>query len=101
DRKGLKPRVGAEELKTKTARAKLPARALPYYFVLGQGLELGYRKGKLANDINRLPGAWCIRRYVRGATPTPYRIESLDAHADDFTDANGRDVVSFWQAQDR
>jgi integrase len=94
-----KGRQKSKLLETKTARADLPWRAAPYYVAIGQGLDLGYRKGKRTNDVDRRGGAWVARRYVGGANP--YVVESLDARADDFEDADGAEVLTFWQAQDR
>jgi integrase len=94
-----KGRLKGQLLETKTARADLAWRAAPYYTPIGQGIDLGYRKGKLTNDVARKPGAWVLRRYVGG--DHPYRVESLDAHADDFADAAGAQVLTFWQAQER
>lgn len=94
-----KGRQKSKLLETRTARADLPWRAAPYYVAIGQGLDLGYRKGKRTNDVERRGGAWVARRYVGGANP--YAVESLDARADDFKDADGAQVLTFWQAQDR
>jgi integrase len=87
------------DLETISVRAVIPWRAAPYYVAIGQGIDLGYRKGKLTNSVARKPGAWVLRRYVGGRNP--YRVESLDAHADDFAVADGKDTLTFWQAQDR
>jgi integrase len=94
-----KGRLKGNLLETKSARADLEWRAAPYYTPIGQGLDLGYRKGKLTNSVARKPGAWVLRRYVGGSNP--YRVESLDAHADDFEKADGAQVLEFWQAQER
>jgi integrase len=94
-----KGRLKGNLLETKSARADLEWRAAPYYTPIGQGLDLGYRKGKLTNSVARKPGAWVLRRYVGG--DNPYRVESLDAHADDFEKADGKDTLTFWQAQER
>jgi integrase len=56
------------------------------------GLHVGYRR--LANRS----GTWCVRRYVGAQT---YVVESLDATADDYSPANGHDVLDFKQAQRR
>ncbi len=40
-----------------------------------------------------------MRRYL--VDEKKYVFESLDAWADDFADANGTNVLDFWQAQDR
>lgn len=66
---------------------------------INKELDLGYRKGKRTNDANRKPGPWLMRRYL--VDEKKYVFESLDAWADDFADANGTNVLDFWQAQDR
>jgi integrase len=76
-------------LETRTARARLKARDKPYYRALGEGLHLGYRKG-------RISGKWVLRLYRDGA----YTVETLDALADDTADAEGVAVLSFAQAQE-
>ena len=65
-------------------------RGKPYYKVIGQGLHVGYRKGKRA-------GMWVVRRYAGAST---YVVETI-AEADDYADADGDKVLTFWQAQDR
>jgi integrase len=82
-------RVRDTDLETRAARSKLKARGKPYYKVIGQGLHVGYRKGKRA-------GMWVVRRYAGGST---YVVETI-AEADDFADANGINVLDFWEAQD-
>ena len=72
------------------ARAKLKARGKPYYKSVGQGLHVGYRKGKHG-------GKWVVRRYIPGATS--YQVKTI-ADADDFADADGVAVLTFWQAQE-
>jgi integrase len=94
-----KGRVTSAKLETMTARAKLTWAPTPYFVVIDQGVELGYRKGKRTNDVNRKPGAWLIRRYQ--VEDRGYISESLDASADDFADSDGVQILTFWQAQDR
>jgi integrase len=82
-------RIRDKNLETRTARAKLKARGKPYYKAIGQGLHLGYRKGKTE-------GKWVVRRYVG---EQQYMVNTI-ATADDFTDADGIHVLDFWQAQE-
>jgi integrase len=82
-------RVRDADLETRAARTKLKARGKPYYKVIGPGLHVGYRKGKRA-------GMWVVRRYAGAAS---YVVETI-AEADDYADADGTQVLSFWQAQD-
>ena len=82
-------RVRDADLENRAARSKLKARGKPYYKVVGPGLHVGYRKGKRA-------GMWVVRRYAGASS---YVVQTI-AEADDYADANGTDVLSFWQAQD-
>ena len=77
-------------LETRSARSRLRARDWPYYRALEPGLHLGYRK-PLAGA-----GVWVRRRYDSEAKH--YRTDSL-ATADDYADADGREVLNFAQAQ--
>lgn len=83
-------RVRDALLDSRAAREKLPAQAKPYYRSLGPGLHIGYRKGKTV-------GRWVVRLYKGGQD---YTVETI-AHADDKLDANGTDILDFWQAQDK
>jgi integrase len=82
-------------LETRTARGRLKVRKDPHYRLIESGLHLGYRK--LASG----PGTW-VRRQYDGAR---YRIENLRTPAgkiviaDDYAEADGREVMSFAQAQ--
>lgn len=82
-------RVRDADLETRAARSKLKVRGKPYYKVIGPGLHVGYRKGKRSR-------VWVVRRYAGAST---YTVETI-AKADDYEDANGADVLTFWQAQD-
>lgn len=83
-------RVRNAMLDSRTAREKLPSRGKPYYQSIGSGLHVGYRTG-------RNGGVWVVRRYVGGQD---YKVQTI-AKADDKLDANGVDVLDFWQAQDQ
>jgi integrase len=96
--KSKEGRVKSTELDTKTARAKLGWAPVPYFVAIDQGIELGYRKGKLTNDLKRKPGAWVMRRYIGGDKKTKHTSESIGV-ADDFANADGAEVLTFWQAQ--
>jgi integrase len=69
---------------------KLKVRGKPYWRQIEPGLHLGYRR--LADQS----GTWCVRRYVGGQS---YKVEALDAVADDHSDADGHAVLTFAQAQ--
>jgi integrase len=77
-------------LETRTARNRLKAREWPYYRALDPGLHLGYRKPLSGT------GMWLRRRY--DSESKRYKSELL-ATADDFSDADGVEVLSFAQAQ--
>jgi integrase len=78
------------KLETRTARLRLAVRKKPYFVAVAPGVGLGYRRNKTA-------GSWVVRAADgRGGNWT-----QAFAYADDFEDANGADVLSFWEAQDR
>ena len=78
-------------LGTRDARLRLKPRGKPYWRLIEPGLHLGYRR------LAGRPGTWCVRRYT-GAQA--YTVEAIkDAVADDNSDADGRTVLSFAQAQ--
>jgi integrase len=78
----------AVRLDSKSERAKLAPRGVPYYASIGRDLHLGYRKG-------RKLGVWVARRRVAGK----YMGETL-ADADDIHPANGKTILSWTEAQD-
>ncbi|MGB6924315.1 MAG: site-specific integrase [Methyloceanibacter sp.] len=83
-------RVIEKPLDSKAARAKLDPRSKPYYRSLGPTLQIGYRKGK---DTRR----WVMRELVaRGI----YKVTSIAA-ADDGLKADGAEVLSYHQAEER
>lgn len=76
-------------LETRAARGRLKARGKPHYRKLDEGLHLGYRRPRGG------AGKWVTRLYAGGQT---YVVKTI-ASADDLSDANGADVLSFAQAQ--
>lgn len=82
-------RIRDKILDSRDARRDLQPRGKPYWRSIGKGLHLGYRKGKLG-------GVWVLRRY-RGERG--YLTETF-AMADDTEDANGSEILDFWQAQE-
>jgi integrase len=78
------------KLETRTGRLKSAVRKKPYFVAVGPGVGLGYRRNKTA-------GSWV----VRAADGKGGNWTQAFAVADDFEDANGTHVLSFWQAQDR
>ena len=83
-------RVKDYSLDSRDARRRLKARSKPYFSSIGRGLHLGYRKGK------NPAGRWVMRCYSGDGD---YEVKTI-ATADDVDDANGVDVLDYWQAQD-
>ena len=82
--------VRDSRLDSRSAREKLKPSGKPYFRPLEMNLHLGYRKGKHG-------GKWVMRRYVGDER---YAVETIGA-ADDFADADGAEVLTFHQAQDK
>ena len=83
-------KLRSAQLETRTARAKLAQQRKPYWIAVAPGISLGYRR-------NAGPGAWNVRaadgkggNWIKG-----FGI------ADDQEDANGANVLDFWQAADK
>jgi integrase len=74
-------------LETRTARLRLPIRAEPYWRTIDPGAHLGYYRG-------RRGGSWVARRYQDAR----YRKTALGT-ADDVSDPDGIEILSFSQAQ--
>jgi integrase len=77
------------DLGSREARRRLKTRAEPYWLVIERGLSLGYRKSDEG-------GSWAVRRYDSARRR---HFEHGIATADDFRDADGREVLDFSQAQ--
>jgi integrase len=82
-------RVYDRNLESRDSRRRLTVRGKPYWKGIGRGLHLGYRKGKNG-------GVWVIRRYLGDQA---YVLKTI-AQADDGEDANGINILDFWQAQE-
>lgn len=78
------------KIDTRSARSKLAVRREPYWTVLSAGRAIGYRRGAKG-------GSWIAR--LR-ADDGKQHYEALGA-ADDALDADGRDILTFAQAQER
>ena len=77
-------------LQTRTGRLALPVRRKPHFVRIGLGISLGYRR-------NNVGGTWVLRvANGKGGAAT-----KAIGSADDHDDANGHDVLTFWEAQDR
>lgn len=82
--------IRSAKLETRTSRLKLPLRKKPYFVTVAPGIGLGYRR-------NRTAGRWIARvADGRGGNWT-----EAFANADDFEDADGNRILTFWEAQDR
>jgi integrase len=83
-------KVKDRNLDSREARSRLKPRGMPYYRALDRRLHLGYRR------IRSKPGSWWARHYLGEQN---YQVEGLGV-ADDFTDADGVEILTYWQAQD-
>jgi integrase len=84
-------RPRSSQLENRTNRLKLPVQRKPHCFTtIAPGIALGYRRGKERN-------AWVVRvADGRGGNWT----KNISGIPDDHEDANGKSVLTFWQAQD-
>src|ERR1700688_4826033 len=81
--------VRGGNLETRSARLRLAARPKPYYVLSAKpGIHLGYRR------LAGVNGRWILRRYI-GAQDYP---TAVCAQADDHSDADGTDVLTYHQA---
>jgi len=82
--------VRGGSIETRSARLRLAAQSRPYWAPSGKpGLHLGYRR------LEKRNGSWIVRRY-QGA-PGEYESRAF-AQADDFSDADGAEVLTYFQA---
>lgn len=85
-------RVRQTSIESRSARLRLEARNAPYWVRLSPGIALGYRKGSSSG------GSWIVK--MRNAGSAARRQERLGA-ADDIIEADGTNILTFWQAQER
>lgn len=78
-------------LDTAAARARLPVRKKPHYRLIEAGLHVGYYSGAKGS------GTWIARRYVGTGS---YETQRLGL-ADDGREADGSEVLTFSQAQQK
>jgi integrase len=84
-------RPRASRLETRTARLKLPVREKPYDFTtISPGIALGYRR-------NQTAGTWVVRVADGKGGNWTKRV----GLADDFEDADGENVLTWWEATDK
>jgi integrase len=74
-------------LESRNARLKLEIDKKPTFVSIGQGLSVGYRRNKTA-------GAWVFRK-ADGKGGMQTKAIGL---ADDFEEADGKDILTWWQA---
>ena len=82
-----KPRAG--KLETATARRRLEVRKKPFWMTISPGVGLGYRR-------NAGPGTWSVRSTNSDGADWIKRI----GLADDLEPADGKHVLTYWQAID-
>jgi hypothetical protein len=83
-------RIRNAALDSRNARLKLEQSKKPIFASVGQGLSLGYRRNKTA-------GTWVFRKADgKGGMHT-----KAIGIADDYVDADGEKVLSYWQAVDK
>ena len=82
------PKPRTAKLETATARRKLPVRKKPFYITVSPGIALGYRR-------NIGGGSWSARCTGQGAD----WIKRIGL-ADDLEPADGKHVLTYWQAID-
>ena len=82
------PKPRTSKLETATARRRLDGRRKPYYATISPGIQLGYRR-------NIGGGSWSVRCIAQGAD----WIKKI-ALADDLEPADGKHVLTYWQAID-
>ena len=82
--------IRSSTFETRSARLKLPVSIKPTFIRVAKGLGLGYRR-------NKSGGVWVMR--VADGKRSSW-VRTIGA-ADDFAEADGIDVLTFWQAQDK
>lgn len=83
-------RIREPKLETRTARLKLLVQGKPYFTTIAPGIALGYRR-------NAGAGTWVVRASDgHGGNWT-----KAFAVADDYEEANGESVLTYWQASDK
>ena len=83
------PKPRAAKLETATARRRLEVRKKPVWTTISPGIGLGYRR-------NAGPGTWSVRSTNSDGADWIKRI----GLADDLEPADGRHVLTYWQAID-
>ena len=84
----MAPRVRSAKLENRSARLRLARRKKPYSVPIMRGVHLLYRRNKIAGPF--------MVRVCRGDEDW---TEPLGT-ADDYDDADGKNILTYWQAQD-
>lgn len=84
-------RIRDPRLENREARLKLRPRKEPYWRSIHRGLAVGYYRSNAGRG-----GAWWVRAHKQGG----FQRHSL-AIADDFAEADGREILSYQQATRR
>jgi integrase len=83
-------RIRDSRLETRAGRLRLRVSKKPVFMSIGRGLSVGYRR-------NRTAGTWVFRQSDgKGG----FQTKAIGS-ADDFDEANGEDILDFWQAQEK
>jgi integrase len=82
--------VRSAQLETRTARLKLELRKKPYMVRVAPGVRLGYRR-------NASAGTWSV---IAADGKSGNWVRKF-GYADDHEEANGEQVLTFWEAQER
>ena len=83
-------KIRSNELEARTNRLKLPIAKKPVFVRIGPGISLGYRR-------NNTVGTWVLRV----ADGKGGGVTSAIGHADDYDTADGRNFLTFFEAQER
>jgi integrase len=84
-------KVKDKSLDSRDARSKLRPSGKPYYKAIEEGAHLGYRR------LKGRAGTWVVRHYVGNQN---YQTEGIGI-ADDLSDPDGVEILSYWQAVDK
>src|SRR5258708_31460915 len=86
----MQRRIRDSRLETRAGRLRLRVSKKPVFMSIGRGLSVGYRR-------NRTAGTWvCRQSDGKGG----FQTKAIGS-ADDFDEANGEDILDFWQAQEK
>src|SRR5215813_11317802 len=89
DTEPVLPKPRASSLETATARRRLAVRKKPFWITISPGIALGYRR-------NASAGTWSVRSTDGHGREWIKRL----ALTDDLEPADGRSVLTYWQALD-